>query len=340
MRLLAIEWLWTLWLVPVAALLLRLGAVRARTRTREFVGALAPRLVRAGGEHLSRSVFALAAVAVAIVALARPAWGVVMQDVEREGLELVVLLDVSRSMLAEDAAPNRLERARLAVGRLIDRLEESGGHRIGLVAFAGLPVVRAPVTSDYAYVRDRLATTSPSDVPRGGTLIGDAVRRSVGLLDRGDVSADVPVHDRVVILLTDGEDHESFPREAAQGAAEAGVVIYSVGIGDPSDGGRIPIRGDDGRRSFVSHGGSDVVSRLDEDTLRAMATSTGGGYLPAGTRSIPLDRLYDEAIQTRRAASLGTTRERRHHERFQWAAGIALVLAILSRVAGPRGRDA
>jgi len=338
MKLLAVQWLWLLWLVPAAVLVLRLSAVRARRRTREFIGALAPRLVRAGGVHVSRSVFALSAVAVAIFALARPAWGIVMQDVEREGLELVVLLDVSRSMLAEDAAPNRLERARMAVGRLIDRLEDSGGHRIGLVAFAGVPVVRAPVTSDYGYVRDRLATTSPSDAPRGGTLIGDAVRRAVGLLDRAETPGGAAQHDRIVILLTDGEDHESYPREAAQGAAEAGVVIYTVGIGDAAEGGRIPITGDDGARRFVSHGGNDVVSRLDEDTLRAMATSTGGGYLPAGTRSIPLDRLYDEAIETRRASSLGTSRERRHRERFQWAAGIALVLALLSRVSGPRRR--
>ncbi len=329
MRLLAPDQLWLLWAVPVLGGVVLWAERRAARRLGVFVGELAGRLVRCGGAHAARTVVLLYAITAAVVALARPAWGEWYEEVQAEGMELVIALDVSRSMLAEDAAPSRLERARIAIGRLLDRLAERGGHRVGLIVFAGIPVVRAPVTSDYAFVREQLRRTSPADVPRGGTLLGDAVRRAVKLLDRPGE------HDRVVLLLTDGEDHESFPLEAAATAADAGVTIFTVGIGDPSGGGRIPITDENGVRRFVEYDGKEVISKLDEETLRRMAEVTGGGYVPAGTRTIPLDTIYDEAIATRRVARLGTTRERRHRERFQWAAGLALVLAVLSRFLAP-----
>lgn len=334
MRLLSPEWLWGLWAVPALALLVAWSERRARRRVQAFVGGLADRLVSAGGAHVARTAALLAAVAASVVALARPAWGERYEEVHGEGIDLVVALDVSRSMLAEDATPNRLERARIAIGTLLDRLEQSGGHRIGLLVFAGVPVVRSPVTTDYGFVREQLRRTSPADVPRGGTLIGDAVRRGLDLLDRPGEQ------DRVVILLTDGEDHESFPLEAAAAAADAGVALFTVGIGDPDGGGRIPVTDDSGQRRFLRHDGEEVISRLDEPTLRRMAEMTGGGYVPAGTRTIPLDAIYDEAIATRRTARLGTTRERRHVERFQWAVGLALMLAVASGLLAPGSEGA
>jgi Ca-activated chloride channel family protein len=333
MRLLAPEWLWLLWALPALGVVLLWAERRAGRRVRAFAGELARRLVTGGGSHAAAGAVLLAGVGTAVVALARPAWGEWYEEVHSEGMELVVALDVSRSMLAEDAAPSRLERARIAIGTLLDRLEEEGGHRIGLLVFAGVPVVRAPVTTDYGFVREQLRRTSPADVPRGGTLIGDAVRRSLDLLERPGEQ------DRVVLLLTDGEDHESFPLEAAAAAADAGVAIFAVGIGDPSGGGRIPYTDEEGRRRFVEHDGEPVVSRLDEETLRRMAEATGGGYVPAGTRTIPLDAIYEEAIATRGTARLGSTRERRHRERFQWAVGLALMLVVLSRFLTPRSPE-
>ncbi len=330
MRLLAPEALWLLWVVPVLAVIVVWAERRARRRSQEFVGALTARLVRGAGPHLARATLLVAGTCAAVIALARPAWGVWYEEVHAEGLELVIALDVSRSMLAEDSAPNRLERARFAIGRLVDRLEERGGHRVGLLVFAGVPIVRSPVTSDYGYIREQLRRTGPADAPRGGTLIGDAVRRAVDLLARPGE------HDRVLLLLTDGEDHESFPLEAAAAAAEAGVVIYTVGIGDPAQGGRIPYVVD-GERHFVMHDGMEVVSRLDEDMLTSMAKLTGGGYVPAGTRTIPLGEIYDEAIANRKTARIGTTREKRRIERFQWAIAAALLLVVMSRWAAPRG---
>ncbi len=329
MRLLAPEALWLLWIVPALVLIVMWAERRARRRVRAFAGALAPRLVRGAGPHLARSVLMIAGIVAGVLALARPAWGVWYEEVHSEGIELVVALDVSRSMLAEDSAPNRLERARIAIGRLLDRLEERGGHRVGLLVFAGVPIVRSPVTNDYGYVREQLRRAGPADAPRGGTLIGDAVRRSVDLLGRPGE------HGRVILLLTDGEDHESFPLEAAAAAADAGVALYCIGIGDPKQGGRIPYVVD-GERRFVMHDGMEVISRLDEDMLSAMGEVTGGGYVPAGTRTIPLDDIYDEAIAGRKTARIGTTREKRHVERFQWAIAAALLLVAMSRIAAPR----
>jgi len=331
MRLLSPEALWFLWAVPLLALLVVAAERRARRRTRAFAGALTQRLFRGAGPHVARTTVMLAGIVLGVVALARPAWGVRYEEVHADGIEIVVALDISRSMLAEDAAPNRLERARIAIGRLLDRLETRGGHRVGLVVFSGVPIVRSPVTSDYGYVREQLRRAGPTDAPRGGTLIGDAVRRSVQLLSRpGD-------HERVILLLTDGEDHDSFPLEAAASAADAGVTIYAIGIGDSSDGGRIPYMVD-GERRYVMHDGFEVISRLDEEMLTSMGRVTGGGYVPAGTRTIPLDDIYDDAIANRKTASIGTTREKRHVDRFQWAIAMALVLVVMSRFAAPRAR--
>ena len=322
MTLLAAEWLWALWLVPLLVVVLVRARRRARARAAEFAGSLAPRLVRGGERRGLREGLLVAAFGTAVVALARPAWGVVVEQVESEGMDVVVALDVSRSMLARDAAPSRLERARIAIDDLVDSVSEHGGHRVGLLVFAGVPAVKAPLTTDYRYVRDVLAGIGPDDVGRGGTLIGDALRRAVSMLDDEGTAE----HDRVVVLLTDGEDHESFPREAARAAAEAGVVVYAVGIGDESDGAAVPTA--PGSRETVEHGGAQVVSRLDADTLREIADATGGGYLPAGTRRIPLGRVYDEAIAGRRTATRDGTADRRPRERFQWAAGLALLLVF------------
>lgn len=329
----ALPWLWALWCVPVVALLLYLGRRHGRRRLKAFAGELGDRLLHGGERQTARTVLALAGLAVAAVALARPAWGVHYEEVRHEGIDVVVLLDVSRSMLAEDAAPNRLGRARIAVHRLVDKLAETGGHRIGLIAFAGTPQVRCPLTVDYAYVRDALDRTDTSSAVRGGTLIGDAIRRALEMFDTKSET------ERVIVLLTDGEDHESFPLEAARAAAAEGVAIYAIGIGDPAQGGRIPYRDDDGALHFVESGGKPVVSRLDEDMLLQIARTTRGGYVPAGTNAILLDQIYEEKVAARQGGVRSVTKERRLHERFQWFVALALALVVASRLAARRPED-
>lgn len=333
MTLQSVDWLWLLWVIPVVVGVVVLAERRAQVLRTRFVGALHTRLVQAPGAHAQRAALLVAALIAAIVGLARPAWGVYYEEVQSEGVDVVVLLDVSRSMLAEDAVPNRLGRAQIAIEKLIDRLDETGGHRVGLVAFAGTPSVRCPLTRDYDYVRETLARTDPTSVSRGGTLIGDAVRRGLDLLSGEGEQW------KALILLTDGEDQESFPVEAARRAAGEGVSIYAIGIGDAGDGAPIPLRADDGSVTYVQHDGERVVTRLDEETLLEMTRLTGGAYVPAGTRTIPLDRIYDDAVASRTGALHGATKEKRLHERFHWAVGLAILLAMASRFAGPRAES-
>jgi Ca-activated chloride channel family protein len=329
----AVWWLWALWGLPVLALVLHAGRRHGLRRLVAFAGGLGDRLLENGARQSARTVLGLSGLTFAALALARPAWGVFYEEVRHEGVDVVVLLDVSRSMLAEDAVPNRLGRARIAVHRLVDKLAETGGHRIGLIAFAGTPQVRCPLTIDYAYLRETLDRTDTSAAVRGGTLIGDAIRRAVEMFDP------LGEQERVIVLLTDGEDQESFPLEAARAAAAAGVTLYAVGIGDPDGGGRIPYRDAAGKLRFVESGGEPVVSRLDEDTLLQIARATRGGYVPAGTNTILLDEIYEEKVAARQGGVRSVTKERHLHERFQWFVGLSLVLIVLSRLVARRPED-
>ncbi len=207
--------------------------------------------------------------------------------VDTRGVDLVVLLDVSQSMLAIDASPSRLGRARLAIADLA-RETIRAGDRIGLVLFAGTQEVKSPLTLDRGFFLEQLDAAGPGQVSRGGTLLGDAIRRGLALFPDADAGVR---RGRVMLLLTDGEDQGSFPLDAAGVAAEQGVIVCTVGLGDPSGAAiRLP------DQSFLTYGGEVVTSRLDEDTLRRIADITRGAYVPAGTRQFDLDVLYRERL--------------------------------------------
>jgi len=254
-----------------------------------------------------------------IVALARPQFGEYFEDVETRGVDVVVALDVSRSMMAEDVKPNRLERAKSDILDLLSRLE---GDRVGLVLFAGAPVVQVPLTTDLGFYRSMLRDADPDSAPRGGTLIGDAIRKSLSSLEER------PDRDQAIVLITDGGDQDSFPAEAAQQAATRGVRIFTVGLGDTSEGARIPQRDTQGRLNFVQHDGQEIWSKMDEDLLEELAVATEGAYVPARTLSYDLGQIYDDHLAGLTQSELSTAKRRHLHERFQWfaAAGIFLVL--------------
>lgn len=254
-----------------------------------------------------------------IVALARPQFGEYFEDVETRGVDVVVALDVSRSMMAEDVKPNRLERAKSDILDLLSRLE---GDRVGLVLFAGAPVVQVPLTTDLGFYKSMLRDADPDSAPRGGTLIGDAIRKSLSSLEER------PDRDQAIVLITDGGDQDSFPAEAAQQAAARGVRIFTVGLGDTSEGARIPQRDTQGRLNFVQHDGQEIWSKMDEDLLEELAVATEGAYVPARTLSYDLGQIYDDHLAELTQSELSTAKRRHLHERFQWfaAAGIFLVL--------------
>ncbi len=316
-------WLLGLWILPLLAVLLiyahrqRLAAAR-RFADQAMLGRLMPptAVLRAwvkGG-------LLLMGVGLLIVAAARPRFGVYFEQISARGVDLFVLLDVSRSMLAEDVAPNRLERAKSDIRDLLRKLP---GDRVGLIAFAGAPAVIVPLTSDQGFFLGALEGVHTDSAPRGGSLIGDAIRKAIESLD---ATRD---RDQVIVLITDGEDQDSFPQEAAEQAAEREIKIFTVGLGDPQEGRRIPVRDAAGSVRYLKHEGQEVWSRMDERLLKEIALKTSGAYVPARTRTYDLGQIYEDHLANLTRGEIQAEKRKRYAERFQWFvfAGLAALLA-------------
>lgn len=327
-------WLLLLWLlVPLA--LLAWHAQRKR-RAAALAFALAPmagRLMPPGApaRPFWRGAAACAAFACLVVAAAGPRFGVFFEPVKERGADLVVLLDVSRSMLSEDVAPNRLERAKSDVKDLLARIV---GHRLGLVAFAGKAVVSCPLTTDRAFFKSVLDQVGPGSAPLGGTAIGDALR--VGL------AALPPQHDRdqALLLITDGEDQDSYPLEAAAVAAERGVKIFTVGLGDPKEGARVPVKGEDGARAFLKHDGQEVWSKMQESLLTELATKTGGAYVPARTSNYDLGEIYEKHLADLAAGDIREEKRKRLFPQFQLFLALGFAFSLIELLIAPPRRRA
>ncbi|MFV1993923.1 MAG: VWA domain-containing protein [Verrucomicrobiales bacterium] len=312
-------------LVPGMWLLFAYAGDRRRRSMDSFSGSHSFGAAERGWQARRRRLTALAyclAAALLVVALARPAWRRVPVPAGSIGRDVLFLLDVSNSMLAEDLLPNRLARAKQAILDCVDSLE---GDRVGLVIFGGSPSIVCPLTTDYGFFRRMLSEASPENVSQGGTRIGDAIRKTVDkLLDpkrRG-------LQD--LVLITDGGDQQSQPEKAAAELSEMGVFLIVIGLGDEREGARIPLRGVDdpgGTRAYVSYQGSTVVSRLESGPLERMASaSLDGVFLNAGTRAFHLGEVYHRFVahyeETERESSETTMRYR---DEFPWFLGLALV---------------
>lgn len=262
----------------------------------------------------------------AIVAAAGPRWGFHWEEVHREGVDLVIALDTSRSMLAEDVKPNRIERAKLAVQDLVRQLQ---GDRVGLVAFAGSAFVQCPLTLDYEVFNETLRAVNTNIIPKGGTAVAEAITTSIAALEehQGKHTA--------ILLITDGEDHEGKVDEAAAAAAEKGIKVYTVGIGT-TDGELIPLTVK-GQQSFLKDRRGQVVkSRLDRDTLEKVATTTGGAFVHASGPTLGLDEVYSEYISKMEKRELKSAMEKRFEERFQIPLALAFVLLLIEPLIGTR----
>ena len=270
----------------------------------------------------ARSVVAAAACLTLAVALARPQSDPVEVESRRTGRNVIFLLDVSRSMLATDVAPTRLGRAKLWIGDLVTELR---GDRFGLVAFAGTSTVVCPLTADRAFFRMSLEELAPESVARGGTNIGDAIRKTTELLlPASGAEGERVLHD--LVLITDGEDQESLPVEAARAAAQRGVRVIALGIGSK-----------DGVTLDTEEGGASVRTRLESATLADIARATPGGvYLEVGTGTVDLARLYRDLIASAEQIDLETATSLKYTERFGWFLWPAVVLLLGERVLIPR----
>ncbi|MEO0900369.1 MAG: VWA domain-containing protein [Bacteroidota bacterium] len=250
-----------------------------------------------------------------VLALANPQIGEAKEKVKRSGVDLMVALDISNSMLAEDEKPNRLQKARQFVSKLIDKL---GGDRVGMVIFAGNAYLQVPVTTDYTATKTLLKTVSTDLAASQGTAIGDAIKLTHDAFERGKHEK------RVMLIISDGENHEGNAQEMAKMASEAGMTIFTMGIGS-SRGAPIPIY-KNGRRTInnkTDKGGSIVLSKLNPDMLREVAAIGGGKYL-----DLNVDTFLGELAQMEKE-------EYEEHvftdfeDQFQWFLGIAVLLLML-----------
>jgi len=260
------------------------------------------------------------AIILVIVALARPQWGSQVEYIERRGVEVMVVLDVSESMMAEDFKPNRLARAKLEITELMDSL---GGNELGLVLFSGAAFVQFPLTSDFATARIFLDAAKPGIISRPGTAIGEAINVAVKGFNTERATQ------KVIVLLTDGENHEGDVAAAAQAAAEQGIIIYTIGFGSP-DGEPIPQYDDLGNPLGYKkdRSGATVMTRLDELTLQQISNATNGLYFRARPDGREVKSLVAE-IGKLQTAAMESRFETHGIERFQWFLAVAVAALII-----------
>lgn len=320
-----------LWaLVPLAALLWLLLARRERKLRLLLDGEAAERLAprRSAARVRAKAVLWLLACALAIVALARPQWGVRWQQERRRGLEVMVVLDTSNSMRVADVRPDRMGLAKLGLGDLLTRLS---GDSVGLVAFAGSSFLECPLTLDYGAFGMMLDDVRPGVIPRGGTDIGNALQTALESFGTGGGA------DRVVVLVSDGEDHAGGIDRAVAALREREVRVFTIGVGT-TGGGVVPAAAGAGGAPIRDRSGNPVNSSLREDLLQSIASETGGLYVRATDDDFGLERIFSRGLADLRRDERESRLVLAREERFPWFLGAALLLLACEALLGERRR--
>ena len=320
--------IYLMFFIPLLLLVVLLAVLARRQRTQlARLGALAlvaklSATVNRSGRRWQMALW-LVALVLLIIALARPRWGAQVEYVERQGVEIMVALDISESMLAEDLKPNRLARAKLEISELMDRLE---GNQLGLVLFSGVAFVQFPLTSDFTTARIFLDAAKPGLISRPGTAIAEAINIALTGFNEERASQ------KVIVLLTDGENHEGDISAAVQAAADKGVIIYTIGFGSPN-GEPIPLYDDQGQLTGYKKDrqGEVVLSRLDETTLQQIALATNGRYFRAAADGREVGFLAG-AIGELQTTELEGRFETRRVERFQWFLAAAVAALVIGEL--------
>lgn len=315
-------YLYALALIPVFTALFIIAALARKRQLKRFgdtelVNRLMPDV--SCRKPVLKFVLLMTAFAFAVLGIAGPKWGTKLQETKRTGSEIIIALDVSNSMMAEDIQPNRLERAKQAVSRLIDRL---GENKIGLIVFAGEAYTQLPITADYVSAKMFLSTISPDIVPVQGTAIGAAINLAASSFSPASETG------KAIVVITDGENHEDNPVQAAEEALKIGVNVYVVGIGD-TKGVPIPQKTASGQTDFIKdRDGNTVMTRLDEDILQKVAMAGKGIYARATTANMRLNDVYDQInklVKTEYDAKIYTD----FAEMFQWPLGVAFAFLLI-----------
>ncbi|MCA1755881.1 MAG: VWA domain-containing protein [Bacteroidales bacterium] len=314
------EMLWGLALIPLLLLAWIINGYRFEKRMRSAGENELVRMMMPFASRFRRNlkfVIQLLAFVFLIIMIARPQFGSKLEEVKVRGVEIVIALDVSNSMLAEDIRPNRLERAKQSISRMVNELRND---RIGLILFAGDAYVQLPVTTDYVSAKMFLSAINPGIVPKQGTDISSAIElASNSFSPQSDRS-------RAIIIITDGENHDTDPVKTATAAREKGVVIHTVGLGS-SEGVPIPVPGGGGREYLKDNEGNTVITRLDDSVLRKIAIAGDGTYVRASDSSLGLGSILDE-IRKMEQQEMEMRLFSEYNEQFPYLAVIALLLLI------------
>ncbi len=318
------RFLWLLLLVPLIPALYALALALRKRRIRRFgdpkmVAHLMPHYSRAKG--WVRIILFTLAFFFFVIGLSRPQIGAKLSERQTKGAEIMICLDVSNSMLAQDYTPCRLERAKLAISSLVDKLHDD---RIGLIIFAGSSFVQLPVTTDYVSAKMFLSSIDAGSVPVQGTAIGDAIHTAMKSFSAQSEKS------RVIILISDGENHEDDAVAAAKEAAQAGIRIYTVGVGSAA-GQPIPVDGE----LLRDKDGNIVVTHLDEKTLRQIAEAGGGAYIQAGNEEFGLNPIIND-IRAMEGELFSSVVFEEYDEQYMYFFAIALILLVIEMLVGER----
>jgi Ca-activated chloride channel family protein len=329
--------IWLLAVVATGLVLTTYGIVARHRAALRFATARVSSMILPSGtasRHWMSAILIATSMSLLCVSLMDVRWGKTWREVPQKGIEVMFVLDVSRSMLAEDASPNRLGRAKQQIKDIVD---EMAGDRVGLIVFAGEPRQSVPMTSHYEDFKQTLDFVGPHTVRVGGSRLGDALTAAAnGFLSKTN-------NHKAIVVFTDGEDQESKPDEVAQKMhAEKGIRIFTVGLGDIERGARIP-ESNDNRGGFVQYEGQQVWSKMNGEILSRIATDTDGAYIPAGTRRVNMADVYHGYIANVEQTEFETARINAYIARYHWFAVPALVLLLLevwitTQHARPHGR--
>ena len=318
-----IEFLNLLFIIPLIILIIILHQRWKRKALLRFADQkLAPNLLHSFSKERTqiKHVIIILIFSLLIIGLSNPQIGTKMEEVKREGVDLMIAIDLSNSMMAEDIKPNRLKRAKQAISRLIDKLE---GDRIGLIVFAGEAYVQLPITTDYSAAKLFLSTISTKIVPTQGTEIAKAIDLSMQSFDLENAQ------NKAIIIITDGENHDEKAIESSEKANELGIFVHTLGMG-LSKGGPIPIYNKYGNNTGYrkDRDGNTIVSRLNEDLLRQIASAGKGTYVRANNSKAGLSTLFEE-INKMEKKEIGTMVFTEYKDRFQLFIGLVLFLLFL-----------
>ena len=315
-----IEFIYLLILIPVLIIVFIIGRkIRKRSLQRfgdpDIINQLMPFL--SVNRPVVKFLFILFALVFIILGMARPQFGSKLEEIKRKGIEIVIALDVSNSMLAEDIQPNRLEKAKQAIARLVEKLADD---KIGLIVFAGDAYVQIPITTDYTSAKMFLSSINTQIVPKQGTAIGSAIDLGFNSFSPDNEAS------KALIIITDGEDHDDNAVSLAGEAAEEGIVIHTIGVGTPN-GTPIPVFSGNQRSFRKDRQGNVVITKLNEKILREIANAGNGSYIRATNNRLGLNMLFDQ-ISTIEKKELETRIYSEYDEKFQYMIGLALILIL------------